>query len=144
MVNAPKVAEPSLPYCLSPLRYDELMIDWAADTILSSAVVGLPLCTQFGPTKMKYTAGLFKASGLLAKGCDMVTPLKAKTSGPRPTGRKSSVELAGLARLIARVAPKISGRSQAWAAKSLCANVLVALSAEPSNLSLDATAVLKF
>jgi hypothetical protein len=92
---------------------------------------------------MKYTAGLFKASGLLAKGCDMVTPLKAKTSGPRPTGRKSSVELAGLARLIARVAPKISGRSQAWAAKSLCANVLVALAAEPSNLSLDATAVLK-
>jgi hypothetical protein len=93
---------------------------------------------------MKYTVGLFKASGLLTMGYDMVTPLKAKTSGPRPTGRKSSVELAGRARLIAKVAPKISGRSKAWAAKSLCASLLVALAAEPTNLSFDATAVLKF
>jgi hypothetical protein len=76
---------------VATLRYDEPRIALAAHIMLIVAALGLPFRTQLGPTKMKYTLGLFNAEGLLVRGCDIVTPLKAKTSGGRPTGLKRIV-----------------------------------------------------
>src|SRR6185295_2324412 len=43
-------------------------------------------CVHSGPTKMKYTLGLFRPEELPAIGPDIVTPLNENTSGPLPAG----------------------------------------------------------